>query len=99
MSFIKNLFTKKNYSNALQYEDNECTHCHQVPADKLKKCQECGSRNICKGCYKHKDLILCKSCDTKYNNWANKVQNVKVQVDKAEKYGMAGSNGKYASFL
>jgi len=93
MSFFGKLFTKKNYSNSLQFEDNECTHCHEIPTDKLKKCQECGSRNICKGCYKHKDLILCKTCDDNYNQWAKQLQKAKVVADKEDKYSKHGVAG------
>ena len=91
MSFFKNLFAKKNYSNMLDTEDNECSHCHQDSAEKLKKCQECGCRNICKTCYKHKDLILCKTCDDSYIKWANQLQGAKIQNDKQQKYGLSGT--------
>ena len=97
MPFFKNLFAKNNYSNVLGNEANECSHCHDTCHKKLQKCQECGCRSICKTCYKHKDLILCKTCDDSYNQWVNKVQNTKTKSDKEQKYGI--KNTKAVSLL
>ena len=85
MKFFKNLFTKNQYGNALQFEDNECTHCHDVP-HKLKKCHDCEKRNICRDCFYHKNHNLCKGCDDKYNQWINKVEDAGVKAEKEQKY-------------
>ena len=80
-------------------EDNECSHCHDVPCDKLKKCQDCKQRNVCKSCY-YNEKILCKSCDDTYNHWANKVQAAVIKVEKQEKYKNYGKAGdKHANLL
>jgi hypothetical protein len=84
--FLSKLFKKNQYSNTLQFEDNECSHCNNIPTDKLKKCQDCKCRNICKTCYKHNGKILCKTCDNEYNQWANKIMKESNEVDKQKKY-------------
>ena len=97
MSFFKKLFTKqKDYSNTLQIEENECSHCNDIPHDKLKKCQECGERNVCKMCF-YNGNIMCKTCDDKYNQWANAVQKEGIKAEKQEKYGY--KNDKHSNLL
>lgn len=91
MKFFSQLFKKNQYSNVLDFEDNECTHCHNVPHDKLKKCDDCNTRNICRFCY-YDGKILCKSCDEHYEQWANKIKKICNKEEKQSKYGYINDN-------
>ena len=91
-----NLFKKTKYSNTLQVEECECSHCNQLPHDKMKKCQECGERKVCKTCYK-KEKILCKCCAHPYNAWVEKINKSQNQINKQEKYGF--STNKFSTTL
>ena len=46
-----------------------CTHCKKNPIEKLKKCEDCYTRNICRTCYKDEDLTVCKPCEDEYERW------------------------------
>ena len=83
--FFRKFFNKKEYSISVEDEELQCSHCEVFPHE-IKKCQDCGSKNICKECYKN-ELILCKPCDEKYNQWADKIQETQVQAAKEKKYG------------
>lgn len=96
MSAFLKLFKSNKYSNTLQMEDNECTHCHDVPHDKLKKCHDCKNRNVCKLCH-YNGKVLCKSCDDSYNQWSNKLQDAGIKAEKQTKYGY--KNDKHSNLL
>ena len=63
--------TKK--SNSLtKHCDNTCGHCDNLESEKMKKCQECGERKVCKECY-YNGEILCKECDETYTKQMEKL--------------------------
>lgn len=96
---FKNLFKKNQYGNSLHFEEgqNECSHCNDIP-QKLKKCDDCGKKNICRNCY-YENHKLCKCCEDKYNKWANSLQEVKQQTDIKKKYNFKIKNKFLSSSL
>ena len=64
LTFLKYKLTKK--SNSLtKHCDNTCGHCNNLECEKMKKCQSCNKRAVCKICY-YQGQILCKECDDLY---------------------------------
>ena len=68
--------------------DNKCDYCGEMNK-KNKTCDDC-SKNICVNCYK--ENILCINCDERYNEWAEKLQNLKIESEKKEQYSEAGQD-------
>lgn len=68
--------------------DNKCDYCGEMNK-KNKTCDDC-SKNICVNCYKTN--ILCINCDEKYNEWVEKLQNLKIESEKKEQYSEAGQD-------
>jgi len=97
MNFLKKLFKKNDYGNALQFENNECDCCNEVP-EKLKKCHECNERKICKMCYINGE-VLCKKCTFEFDIFVKKLQKVKKQEEKKEKYNYKGNRAYLAGQL
>jgi len=67
LTFLK--YKLLHYSNSLTFLkykllhcSNECGYCNNLECEKMKKCQECGERKVCKMCY-YQGQILCKECD------------------------------------
>ena len=79
-----------------QVELHQCSHCEKEE-HKLKKCEECGKRLICKSCYKEEDLILCKKCDDEYKLWVNNGLKQIKEEEKKIKYGY--NDDSYAGSL
>ena len=76
MTIIKDSSKNNKYYSYQKYdehllEDSDHDHCTQCTdlifniKKFMKKCKECGKRNVCKDCYK-KGLTLCKTCDDEY---------------------------------
>ena len=85
MTFLKKMLTKK--YNGINL-DNKCDYCGEMNK-KNKTCDDC-SKNICVNCYKTN--ILCINCDEKYNEWVEKLQNLKTESEKKEQYSEAGQD-------
>lgn len=64
MNTFKTLLNKVSYKSTklIKYIECDCTHCDKITCDKMKKCQECGDKKVCKECY-YNGKILCKECD------------------------------------
>ncbi|SUZ81436.1 uncharacterized protein METZ01_LOCUS34290 [marine metagenome] len=84
MTFLKKMLTKK-YDTLL---DQKCDYCGKMNK-KNKTCDDC-SKKICVNCYK--ENILCINCDERYNEWAEKLQNLKNESEKKEQYSEAGQD-------
>ena len=70
--FFNRLFNKSKSTDYVK----QCTHCKREDL-KLKKCQQCGERLICKNCY-HGTLgrmeKMCSKCDIEYIIWLKKLE-------------------------
>ena len=84
MTFLKKMLTKKYHTNL----ENKCDYCEKINKNN-KTCGDC-SKKICVNCYK--ENILCINCDERYNEWAEKLQNLKNESEKKEQYSEAGQD-------
>jgi len=102
MNFLRKIFTKKDerYGNALQFKNNDCTRCDEIPQN-LKKCHNCCERKICNKCYYEEDKKLCGKCVASYDIWMQRVFETYNGKLKTEKYNFGYKNGdeKLNSFL
>ena len=71
LTYLKYKLTKKSNSFT-NHCDNTCGHCDNLESEKMKKCQECGERKVCKECY-YNGEILCKECDIEYTKQMEKL--------------------------
>lgn len=86
MSFLKKFLKRRKYSDVLGIDNCECSQCQSIPVCKLKKCENCFKRRICRDCYKYENIKLCKECDTEYEKWQNSLFKVKAETEKENKY-------------
>ena len=95
------MFIKKKYISL----DNNCDYCEETN-EKNKTCNNC-SNKICVNCYKKN--ILCIKCDEAkynalhsigiqrrtYNEWIEKLQKIKIELEKKQQYSEEGQILEY----
>ena len=94
--FFSKLFNK---SKSTDNKPLVCCHCRLV-CDKLKKCDQCHKRLICRNCYhgiKGRMEQMCTKCDNEYIHWLRKVNELQeadkinqMQKEKENEYKVVG---------
>ena len=81
MSFLKNIFSKVSSEDVyglLLIDNLVCTRC-ECEVSKLKKCDGCHIRTLCKECSK-KGEHFCHECNSEYERWAKKLEKLGEQA-------------------